>query len=279
MALYADVFIDMNTADGNGTTLTPTILANGTIGTYTSPWICVPATPTGLTIAATSSNRKRYDEVVVGSTRYPTNHVSRPIALLHTAANFTYGEIDFVSQPFAIMTIAGFVTFGPSNAGVSGNLYDVWRIDDALGDFAVMQLVNGNGPVGTGYNINIETNPLGATTHSAYTQITPGATYWCSLHVDYIAGTAHLMMWDLNQVKVVDVTAVVQKQTGINANVNGIRIGNGEVGTDAGTTTFFENMIIDYTFARDPLGPIGPQVAQSIRQGNRLRRRFIAQLD
>jgi len=37
--------------------------------------------------------------------------------------------------------------------------------------------------------------------------------------------------------------------------VNKISLGNGEIGTASGATSYFENMVIDYTQGVFPLGP------------------------
>lgn len=256
MSLIADVFIDMNTGDANGTVLDPTILANGTIGTFAPPWIRAPVPPTGFTIDAHAASRTLLDEVVVGSTHYPTSHTSRPMRLLHTATPNTTVQIWFASTN-RLCTVAGYITFGPANVGAGATLFDYVGIFSEVGDYAMLQLANGNGGVGTGYDVTIESNPLGVTTHSAYAQITPGATYWFSLHADFSAGTCSLKMYDSTTALVVNLTGT----TGNGGNFINVTIGNNEAGTDSATVSYFENLLVDYTTALDPLGPGSPTLS------------------
>lgn len=255
MSLVADVFIDMNTGDLDTTVLSPTILANGTIGTYATPWVCAPTTPTGFTIDAHAAARTLYDEVVVGATHYPTSHTSRPMRLLHTATNGTTVQISFAAGKTKV-TVAGFLTLGPSVAGFT--VFDYISVFSALGDFAVLQLENGGSA--PNYTVNIESNPSGVTTHSATAVVVSGATYWVSLHLDFTAGTCTLKMYDSSKALVVNLSSTMQA----GSELGWIKFGNNEVGTDAGTASYFENILVDYTSAVDPLGPGGGDLGVSI---------------
>jgi hypothetical protein len=247
-AITADVFIDMNVADAVGTTLSRTIMANGTIGAYSGSWTGSPEPPTGFSVGPHLHDRNA--PVQIGSATYPPSYASKSMALDHAYSSRT----ETVSMPAGrrAVTIAGFITFGPANAGTSSKLFDYWVIQGgATGDFAALQLNNGRG--GAGYGVTIETNPGGVTTRSPYITITPGATYWCVLKGDFTTGIARLAVYEIANWSLVG--SVTSSQSAGGENVGWIKIGNSEYGTAPGTTSYFENIVIDYTAAAFPLGP------------------------
>ena len=252
--LIADVFIDMNVANAIGTTLSVPMMTNGTVAVSAPTWEENPEPPTGFTLGAHLHDRN--GSVQIGSTIHPANHPSKSMALDH-AYNFRIERIIVpIGHPAA--TIAGFITFGPPNAGSSSNLFDYWEIQGRRsGDFAVLQLDNGPaGANGAGYGLSIETDPDGITTHSPYIPISPGVTYWCVLKSDFTSGIARLAVYEIvNWTLVGSVTA---SQAAGNENIGWINIGNNEVGLAPGTTSYFENLVIDYTSAAFPLGPGSP---------------------
>jgi hypothetical protein len=250
-AMIADVFVDMNVADPAGSTLSVPIMTNGTQGSYSRPWEETPEPPIGFTLGPHLHDRGA--PVQVGSTVYATNHPSKSMALDH-AYNYRTEHITIPTGHHAV-SIAGFVTFGPQNAGSASELFDYWEIQARVsGDFAILQLDNGRG--GHGYAVAIETNPNGVTTHSPYISIAPGATYWCVLNSDFTSGVARLALYDSASWSVVG--SVTSVQSAGNQNVGWINIGNNESGQAPGMTSYFENILIDYTSARFPLGPGAP---------------------
>ena len=154
------------------------------------------------------------------------------------------------------VTVAGYITFGVPQVDSSSRLFDyvgIWG--GVTGGYAVLQLNNGAGGV---YALNIEASE-GGTHHSANIVITPGATYWCVLKADYIGGTAYLNVYDATQRTLVG--AVTTAMT-TGEDVNKISLGNGEIGTASGATSYFENMVIDYAQGAFPLGPVGTPPSQ-----------------
>src|SRR6185503_9280394 len=77
---------------------------------------------------------------------------------------------------------------------------------------------------------------------------------WCVLKANFATGSANL-----NVYRVSDWTLVGSVVTSMTSgeDVLEIRMGNNEIGTAAGTTSYFENLVVDFTHAAFPLGPIG----------------------
>lgn len=252
--LIADALIDMNTADANGTTLTTTILNNGIqAGQAYGVWSIV-GTASSLKIGASSgSGSDRLDDLTlrVNGTAFLKASTHRPIQYDHVVAA-TYVMYSFAGNRFAA-SVGGYITFGAANAGASGVLFDLVRLDNLSGDYCALQLNNGNAP-GTTYGVNLETNPGGVTTHSSYLTVTPGSTHLFSLFFDSFNATATLKLWDITGVTL-ELNVTGATNSGHTALAT-LRIGNAEAGTSTGTTKF-ENLYVDVTKAQNPLGPTG----------------------
>jgi hypothetical protein len=236
-------FIDMNVTDPDGTILSTAIINNGLVGPDRAVKMI---NANGLLIG--THRVSRLGPVTVGGVTYPADHPSRSIVVDHTR-NFQQFEIDTYGDNTTQMTIAGWVTFGPPDAGAQGRLFDYWNIyGGRTGEFVVMQLDNGQG--GAGYGLTVETNPKGITTHSTYITLAPGATYWCVLHADYTTGIAQLSVYDTALTLVGN--AVTPQSTG--EVIGYIRMGNGEIGT-AAASSYMENLLLDYSNALYPIVP------------------------
>lgn len=250
--LTVDLFLDMNTADGNGTTLTPTILANGMQGVSIggAGWSISPTPVTGLTIDA--HQQALPDTVNVrGVGAFSPSHASRTIQVDNTKS-FIVGTLSFSGISKTAISIGGWIKFGPANINPSSALYDLWQFQGATtGRNVTFQLKSGGSGVGTGYGVNLETNPGGVTQHSAYIQVTPGSTYWATVLADYGGGTAKLNVYDTAGALIGAVTTT--QQTGENVGV--FTLGQNEAGTGGGTS-WYENLILDFTTATFPLGPV-----------------------
>lgn len=252
--MVADAFIDMN-GQTDGTTLTTTILNNGTRGNVSS-WSLTPATPTGFTVAASFQNRLNSVRVgPVAGTTYTTSNASHCLSL-DTTHNFTYATFTPVAQSGGNLrhkaSVGCFISIGV--IGDTGNeLYDLIRLEMGLsGELAVCQLTAGNG--GTNYYLTIETNPSGATTHTGAVVVTTGTTYWVNICLDIDVLAAKMSVYNTSGSLLTGgaiTGAAVVGSTG--DYIGAIKIGNSEVGTSAGTTKF-ENIIIN-TSGVFPFGP------------------------
>jgi hypothetical protein len=239
-ALVADVYIDMN-GSPVGTALSPAVMAAGTHGAGIGSW-SVLGGAAGMTVGPSDPGRKLFDAVTVGGTTYPVSHPSQSIAY-DNAFNFSSVVVEIPSGHPAV-TASGYLTLGPTGAS-SGSILDLVRIDNLNGDCAVLQMEN--------YlkdTINVET-VFGGTKHSAYLDVTAGATYWYTFKADSVAGRATLNLYDASGNLVGSVNNSFEK----GVNVSAIRYGNEEVAKSSGHMTYFENIVIDYSNAVFPIVP------------------------
>lgn len=248
--LLVDMYLQMNTASAEGTELTNTILNDTThapgLGVTTS-WFSGSVPVAEITVSTSRYNR--HSPVTADGVTYATDAASKAIAYDNNSG-FSWFQFGWSQTDAA--TVAGIIELGPQNDGVDSSLFDLVKLVGINGGFAVMQLRNGEGAPAGPYAINVETNPSGVTTHSDDIVLEPGGVYWYSLHLDLAAGTASLFIYDYNNnfALVDSVTAVAE--TG--DQVVTVVMGNSEEGTSDGTT-YFEQTILDYTNAVQPLGP------------------------
>ena len=239
-----DALIAMNTGTP-GTMITTATMIAGTIGT--NQWQTGNAPVNSMTIAP--SMNQRFVPVAVNGVSYPTTYPSQAIAYDDTKTVQTFQ--DNIPSGHRQVTVAGFVTLGPTPAPNDSKLFDYWLVGGVNGQYAVMQLLDqGTGP-GSTYAFNIETRPANTTIHSPYIPVTPGATYWCVLHADYTSGVAQLIIYTVPALTQVGYVTMTQ---GTGTDIKEISVGNNEAGVIAGTQSIFENIIIDYTNAAFPLG-------------------------
>jgi hypothetical protein len=253
-AIVADNLIDMNTGDADGTTLTTSILDNGTQGIQ-GTW-SITGTAADLTI--TSSGSDRLDKVILrgDGTSYATNATHRRIA--HNPADATtYIELTFPVAALYATSISGWVTLGPTDAGASGQPFDLISLFNVNGNYTVLQLWNGNSPTLGAYALNLHTNPGGVSTTTGDFAVTSGTRYWFSLQMNSEAATAEWYLYDTSGTQLQHATASTNTGGG---KMSSVRIGNNQTGVSAGHTTYFEDIIIDYTKAATPLGPTGPAI-------------------
>src|SRR5262249_4041686 len=237
----------MNVPDPVGTPVTSAIMDNGTIGVY-DWWDVMNVDPTAFTVGAHQIDRA--GAVTVDGVVYPTSHPSKSLALNHES-NFSTVDV-FIRSGYRAVTVAGYITFGVPHVDSSDSqLFDyvgIWG--EVTGGFAVLQLNNGADGI---YALNVEASE-GGTHHSENIVITPGETYWCVLKADYEGGTAYLNVYDATQGTLIG--AVTTTMT-TGEDVVQISMGNSEIGTASGATSYFENMVIDYAQGVFPLGPAG----------------------
>jgi hypothetical protein len=117
----------------------------------------------------------------------------------------------------------------------------------------VLQLNNGQ----PSYCVRVETNGTNGVQRSPNITLTPGHRYSFSLLFDESGGTAKLAMFDpSNNFAQVGSTVTVVQDSGFN--FASFRFGNAEVGTSSGTTTYFENLMLDWTNHVFPNAPVAP---------------------
>lgn len=252
-----DAIINMNNSSpaAPGTTISTTILSNGTIGTM-GGW-SITGTGSSLTVGAHNPLCSLPVSLTMGGVTYSSGFTSQSISL-NNASNFTYVGTS-ASGSHSKVTISGCIKFGGNT--VTTNLMD---------QIAVLATSSGGAWLqqNTGGHIEIE-SVFGSTHHSP--NITPGVanpTLWCSFSVDPTtafpgvgsSGTASLACFlpypPYTQVggctpgtgcSASGTVSVDIQNSATWGNIGTIRFGNAEAGTASGTTTTFENLIIDYS--------------------------------
>jgi hypothetical protein len=259
--ITADIFIDLNTADVLGTQLTGAIALAGSRGAVSGT--ADSGTMTGCVLAASQSTR--LDGITVRTVgQFPIGYATRAMKLdnANAAAAIT---VDVAVSVYKALSIGGFVTLGWANEGASGGIIELFGVFNQSGHFAVAQLNNGHGTPGGPYDINIESDPGGVTTHSSVITLVPGTQYWVTLKADFVSGVCQLAVYSTAGVLVGSVTSTVDPG---GAFVTGVDIGNTQGNTfPTSTFTYWESFVIDVTSALFPLGPIGsPQADYNARR-------------
>jgi len=246
--LRADIYVDL-LGSSQGQTLTASILATGTIGT-SSGWDVSPSPLRAMSVAP--HHQSLLTGVTVNGTTYPTTHASQSMAFDHSY-DYSYALLN-VPSGHAMCTVAGWIVFGPPNVGTASSVFDLVSIKNLSGHFLILQLNNGNSNSAGVYAVHAHSDGNGSLV-SADIVITPGSTYWFSLHADYLGGTGTLSVFDTLG-RQVGSTQTIKQQTG--GGCGWVQIGNNEVGKAAGYSSYFENILVDYTTAVFPLGPGAP---------------------
>src|SRR6202522_4515655 len=235
-------WIQMNTSSP-GTTLTTSILNTATIGGSVT-WSLSTTPITGLAVGPSQGSMG--GSITVAGTTYPIGTTTQSMALNNgvTAPLYVSKNNDFGGYPTVVAN--GFITFGPPNAGYSGQDFDYVSLTDWNGNYVILELNNGDADgLGGCYCVRIETNGNG-TIYSSNTAITPGHRYSYSLLFDEVGGTAKLALYDpSNSFAQVGSTMTVAQKTG--SILAKWFLGNSEGGTASGYTSYFEDSMLDWT--------------------------------
>ena len=142
------------------------------------------------------------------------------------------------------MVSNGFITFGQANGGtVSGKNVDMVLLNDTNSAAAVVLQLNNGNPC---YCVRVESNGTNGSQRSANIVITAGHRYAFSLLFDEIGGNAQLAIFDpSNNFNQVGSTVSIVQNTGFD--FASWRFGNAESGTSSGTTSYYEDLMLDWT--------------------------------
>lgn len=240
--IYCDTWLSM-TNQPSGSTLTTTILNNGTVG-KNAGYSVSPSPPTGFTVSTHQIDR--YPNIMVGFTNQAAGQYQQAMAL-DNSHNNTFWTLG-VSSSSAVGNLFGWCNFGQTNGANfgSGTVYDFFNVFSSSGEAVFTQLLDGTG---ANYGIRLETVKNGTAT-SSIIPLTRNTWYWIVTQLNGTSGTAGLWAYDRFGSLVGHVT--LAQATG--GAINQIRVGNAEVGISTGTT-FFQDVGIDYTYADyTPLG-------------------------
>lgn len=224
-----------------GSTLTPAIMNSGSIGL--ASWSTGSGTPSVMTVGSHLPECALPFSASVGGVQYQPALLSQSIAY-NNNTNFTWIDSD---APASQGKYSWGVCLKLGAINIATNLYDLIRTDGQLGAAATFQLQNKT-------CLNFEINAP-STQHSPCITVTNSAqALWCSGFVDSVNGLAKAACF-IPTYPYTQVGSTVQISFTGRGNVSTTRVGNVEVGTAAGTTNFFENMVFDYTNATFPIMP------------------------
>jgi hypothetical protein len=269
--LPVDVLVSMNTSTP-GTALTSSIITAGTVSTNTSlSW----GTPPGaFTVGANQSGCSNLGPVAMqgtGGATYPAQSLNYN-SVGYNDANELTDEIATISGDAASATAMSAlvcITIGPPAQPSSGSDFDRFLFWNNAGYYAVIQFNNGNGCTPpTGYiGARIEVKP---TAHSSCIYVLPQQSYWFTLYWNINTGLAYLHAYTVEGAPLPCDTTIsgcttlpgdtIPNQTAtVTAGDTGgggfhqIYIGDNENGTNSGTTSHFQNVMVNWTTAPFPL--------------------------
>jgi hypothetical protein len=248
-----DMWLQMNTSSP-GTTLTPTILANGTVSGTAFTWqtcvgsgSCSNTTSSAFTVAASQGGMG--GSITVNGTTYPVGTTTQTLAL-SPGTSFVFAETFSPPSGHQQVVANGYYTAGTA---VTNNM-DLLGLWDVNGNWAVMQAQASGG-------VAIETGQ--PTARSSTIALTAGHRYAFSLLFDEINGLGKLAMFDpSNGYAQVGSTVTSVMPTGSvagNFYLGHISIGNSETGSSS-STIYFEDLMIDWT---SHIFPNVPQASSS----------------
>ena len=236
------------------------VTADDNTGSLT--WVLNPSTPTGFTVA--TSQGSMGGSITVNGATYPNGTTTQSLALNNGVSTPIYvrtNNIFMTASGASIPTVVanGYMTPGPPNAETDGADFALVSLFARNGDYVILQLNNGNGNgSGTCYCVRVETNGAsgGSTISSSNITLTPGHRYSYSLLFDEAGGTAKLAIYDpSNGFAQVGSTVTVAQTTG--GSFAEWWLGNAEAGEASGSTTYFEDPMLDWTNHTFPNYPQG----------------------
>jgi len=235
-----DVFVTMN-GTATGTAVSAANLATGTHGTCNS-WT---AATSGQTFQASVASLTG-SVTVNGDATYPASTATQILSHSDSVA----GQMSHcnITTSKTKATVSGWIQPNMTAGGFA--FYDlVWLVNNN-GNTADLQIVNQSPAV-----LRLEAAGGGeATTRSSNITISLGTIYWFSMQADWTAGTPQIQM-NLYTVSGTTYTLVATRSVALLSTApNSLQYaawGNGEAGTNGGTTGF-QDMLLDYTNAAWP---------------------------
>lgn len=250
-----DVFINMN-GQTPGTTVTTTNLGAATEGT-TSGW----SQATTFETFAVSRVSFPYAVQVQGGTYHGCNYATQSLAF-NAAGTLQNSKLDIGGSHGEIVASGVLSNLPPLNSG-SGSFYDLMLLQGSNGNAAVLQLNNGNSGYCGGYGFGIEWSVLTErTTTCLKTGISAGMDVFYTMHANFTStGTcagldgvvnapcAEATFYTIsgNQIgaKIGDAIAVATASA--TTTMATLWLGNNETASAAGSTYYFQDVMLDWT--------------------------------
>jgi len=178
------------------------------------------------------------------------------------------GSVDILTfsgtpaQATAVSALVG-LTPGTPYQPTSGSDWDAFIFFNGAGNYAVIQL-NSICDSSVGYGVRIEVKP---TAHSPCIALTPQKSYYLSLYWNMNTGVANLYAWTPSGTLVGSVTVTAGNKGG--GGLYQVWVGNNENASNSGTFTYFQNTMINWTTAPNPLfwtgGTAQPQPPTNVK--------------
>jgi hypothetical protein len=264
-----DLVVGMDTSTPD-TSLTTSILNAGTASdtcTVGSSCNWTSTSSGNFTVAANQSSCANPGPVALnnGGPTYSTGQ----LAYNSVAFDDVNNENSQMNMPGGINAISGLVchTAPPfADDGSDIDMFGIWS-GASNGNFAMVQVnptACNNGASLANYGVRIEVKP---TSHSPCINLTPGNMYWFSVNYNLATGVATLWVYNApSGTQVMCSTASLPLQGTCNANgsvtitagdtggpVDHVTFGNNESQDSPGTTTYFQNIMYNWTTAPNPM--------------------------
>jgi hypothetical protein len=228
-----------------GTTVSTTVLASCTNAANSGSFSLSESPLTPMQVAA--SQGALGGSLTVGGTTYAATTATQSLSFNHQydLENFNYTLPSGANS--SVLNMNGYITFAPPATGSgTDNSYDFISAQDAAGnDGFVLQLHSGTFN-GCAYCVFLETDPNSVTTHSASgISIVPGTRYAFSIQANENTGVASLAIYNATTFAQIGSTITAAGPTG--NYIANILVGNNQTGAAAGSTSFFENLMLDWS--------------------------------
>ena len=245
--LSADALVSMNTSTP-GTTVTSAIANAGIVSSQCTPGsTCNFSSASDFTVGANQSTCSNLGAVQMsgsGGALYPAQSLNHNNLAHNDAGNNTNAYLKFSGAPAQSTVISALacITLGPPAQNSNGNDWDILGIWDMNGDYWEAQL-NSSCPGSNEYGIRMEVKP---TAHSSCIPLAPQSTYYVSIAAD--TSTGYGVIWILTPGGTLVGTASITAGD-YGAPLSYIQMGNNENGNNSGTTTYFQNLMVNWTSA------------------------------
>lgn len=254
--LPVDLVVNMNTSSP-GTALTTNILNTGTVSnTCTVGSSCNwSSVNSGFTVGANQAQCSNLGGVSLnnGGATYAAQSLNFNSIAHNDAFNNTNVTLDFNSSQPSNISALMCVTLGPpaQNNGTDWDIFGFWGSPN--GAYVVIQL-NPSCPSFGQYGVRLESDWNGsgsATTHSPICiPLVPQKTYLFSVNYNMVSpGLGTLYVYTPQGTLIGNTTVTARPQSYLNF----VTVGNNEAGNNSGTTTYFQNILMDWTNHANPL--------------------------
>jgi hypothetical protein len=251
-----DAYLNLGSATSSpaapGTQVTAAILNNGTLGSALS-WSATMGNQSTMKVGGHVSGCNLGTNISVNGVTYTPSTPSQSFAY-NDNTNFSDWQ---ARTPGGTKVSVGFCFQSGIAPSATGSLVDRLVIYSNTGHFAVFQQCPGGGGSCVDNKFWIETDGANGTTttHSGGIVIETGVPYWVTMQADFTTGVgrAQLAVYQA-QPPYSQVGATVSAPLATqNESISSLRIGNDEIFT-GNDTSYFENLIVDFTHAQFPLG-------------------------